>query len=117
MDWLLLAITLILLTAEWRWRLGALRIFLALAAGWFILAARDLGPATRRALETKDRVTTRWDTSLNPYVSGVFTMEREAEASMADISQPVAVLIWLSVSPLLPPIGRRPLRPGQPERA
>jgi hypothetical protein len=107
-DLLLALVTLLLLGAEWRWRLGFLRLLVAGGAAVLILASRDLGPPARRTIGTTARVTRRWDRDLNPYVSGVLTMKREAEADLSHLSGPVAVLVWLSVSPLLPPVGRRP---------
>jgi len=109
-DWLLGVITLLLLAAEWRWRLGLLRLIVSLGAAFLIFAARDLGPATRRALEAKAPIATLSGRATTPYASGVLTMKREAEAGLGVLVGPATVLLWLSLSPLLPPVGRRPVR-------
>ena len=109
-DWLLAIVTLLLLGAEWRWRLGLLRLFVSLGAALLIFAARDLGPASRRALGTKAPVATLGGEGVTPYASGVLTMKREAETGLGILVGPVTVLLWLSLSPLLPPVGRRPAR-------
>jgi hypothetical protein len=109
-DWALGTITLLLLGAEWRWRLGILRLLVSLGAALLIFAARDLGPASRRALETKAPVTTLGGKGVTPYASGVLTMKREAQTGLGFLVGSVTALVWLSLSPLLPPVGRRPSR-------
>jgi hypothetical protein len=109
-DWQLGIIALLLLAAEWRWRLGFLRVLVGLGAALLIFAARDLGPAARRALKTQAPVTTLAERRLTPYASGILTMNREAESGLGTLVGPVTILVWLTVSPLLPPVGRRAVR-------
>ena len=105
---LLITITILLLLIEWITRSRVARVVLAVGALVLVLPSlNDLGPSARRALVTKGRVTGRWDGTVSEYVSGVRTMKREAERQTRDLIWPVIVLAWLSLSPILPGIGRR----------
>jgi hypothetical protein len=98
----------LLLLIEWIARSRVARVVLGVGAAALVLPSiYDLGPSARRALATKDRVTVRWNRQVPDYVSGVLTMKREAELQTRDLAWPVIVLVWLSVSPVLPGIGRR----------
>jgi hypothetical protein len=104
----LITTTILLLLIEWIARSRVARVLLAVGAVVLVLPSmNDLGPAARRALATKDRVKGRWDGTAPEYVSGVRTMKREAERQTRDLTWPIIVLAWLSVSPILPGIGRR----------
>jgi hypothetical protein len=104
----LITITILLLLIEWFTRSRAARILLAIGAAALVLPSlNDLGPSARWALATKDPVTVRGDWKRPEYVSGVRTMKREAERQIEDLIWPMMVLVWLSISPILPPLGRR----------
>ena len=110
---LAVAVILVLVAVDWRWRNESLqilapilRIALGLTVALWLLMSTSLTPAYRHALVASDPVTTMRDLQLTPYQSGVLTMERDAARVLRRVIPPLLILTWLGAFPAVGAVRR-----------
>lgn len=107
--WLLAALAI----CEFRWRLAWVRVLLVVLAVAELQIAMGLGPAYRRATGQQQQVAmsasqNHLQRQPSDFMRGVGVMTIEARRVLNRANFPLAVLVWLSVYPVvLPPVLRK----------